>query len=162
MGNFIESILSGGIKGLAEGIGTLAKDIRTAITGQTPLDPNKQAELLMQLEMYEAAARKAAADYDTTQMQGQIEIAKIEAASPSLWKGGWRPATGWVCALGLFYTFLVRPILPWVVSVSAGAAGYVADVPPMPGLDMETLIFLLAGMLGLGTMRTFEKIKGAR
>jgi hypothetical protein len=46
------------------------------------------------------------------------------------------------------------PILPWIAAV----AGF--HVPPLPAIDNETLMVLLTGMLGLGGLRTFEKVKG--
>jgi hypothetical protein len=57
---------------------------------------------------------------------------------------------------GLVYQFIVQPILPWAVSVSGGS------VPPLPPIDNETLMVLLTGMLGLGGMRSWEKIKGIK
>lgn len=86
---------------------------------------------------------------------GQMEINKVEAASPGMFKGGWRPATGWICAIGLGYTFLARPLLPWLVTVTG-----VADVPPLPAIATDELLLLLGGMLGLGGMRSFERVKG--
>lgn len=84
---------------------------------------------------------------------GQIDVNKAEATSSSIFVAGWRPAVGWVCVIGLLYTFLLRPILAW------GSSAWGIEVPPM--LDMGDLFTLLAGMLGLGGMRTFEKLKGA-
>jgi hypothetical protein len=56
--------------------------------------------------------------------------------------------------IGLIYQFIVQPILPWAVSVMGGT------VPPLPPIDNETLMVLLMGMLGLGGMRSFERVKG--
>ena len=82
---------------------------------------------------------------------GQIEINKIEASS-SIFVAGWRPAVGWTSALGYFYEFLFRPIANGI-SISLG-------VPPVfPGIEMEALSTLLFGLLGLGTLRTVEKVK---
>jgi hypothetical protein len=157
---FWDSIISGGIKGMAEGVGTLAKDLRTAITGEAPLTSEQKAQIQLQLTAMEAVAQKAAADYDTVQMSGQIELNKIEAGSDSLYKSGWRPAVGWVCVCGLAFTFVVKPLLPWTMQVSLLPFGYVSELPPLPNIPMEDLSILLAGMLGLGGMRTFEKFKG--
>lgn len=160
MGNFFSDLLKGGAEGLAAGLGTFAKDLRTAITGEAPIDPNKRAEILLQTQALEAASEKMAADYATAQMQGQIETNKIEAASPSLFKSGWRPAAGWVCVLGLFYTFLLKPILPWLVDVTCLVLGSESAAPPMPEIPIGELITLLAGLLGLGGMRMYEKRSG--
>jgi hypothetical protein len=81
-------------------------------------------------------------------MLAQTEINKVEAANPSVFVSGWRPAIGWVCALAMAYQYLLRPFL---------AAFY--PVLTFPGLD-DNLWQLLAGMLGLGGLRTFEKLNG--
>jgi hypothetical protein len=81
-------------------------------------------------------------------MLAQTEINKVEAASSSVFVAGWRPAIGWVCAMAMGYQYLLRPFL-------------VAYHPALafPGLD-DNLWQLLAGMLGLGGLRTFEKVNG--
>jgi hypothetical protein len=86
---------------------------------------------------------------------GQVEINKVEAAAPDLFRGGWRPFVGWVCGFAVAYQFLGRPILTWATPLLV-----VSDIPPPPALDMADLIFLLGGMLGLGTLRTVEKKSG--
>ncbi len=83
----------------------------------------------------------------------QIDVNKVEAASASLFVAGWRPAIGWVCGSALAVHYIARPLLPWFAEV----LGF--TVPPIPGLD-DNLWELMAGMLGLGGMRTFEKMKG--
>jgi hypothetical protein len=153
-----DSLIAGGIKGMAEGVGSLAKDIRTAIVGPE-LTPEAKAQIEQQLLAMEAAANKAAADYDTAQMQGQVDLNKIEASSDSLFKSGWRPAVGWICVAGLALTFLVRPLLPWICQVGALMFGRESAVPPIPDIPMSDLMVLLSGLLGLGTMRTVEKLK---
>jgi len=81
----------------------------------------------------------------------QAEINKIEAASRSPFQGGWRPGAGWVGVAAMAYEFLVRPLLPWCLTVSGAA-----DVPPLPSLD--NVLFEMVGlMLGLGGLRTLDK-----
>lgn len=157
---FFDQLLAGGVQGLAQGFGTFAKDLRTAITGEAPIDPNKRAELLVQIQALEAASLQAAADYDRTQMEGQVAVQKLEAASADPFVTRWRPSVGWVCVAGLFYTFILKPLLPWVFQVGALAVGQKSVVPLLPEVPMGDLIVLLTGMLGLGTMRSVEKIKG--
>jgi len=84
--------------------------------------------------------------------KAQIEVNKVEAASSSLFIGGWRPAVGWTCVFGLGYSFFGLPMLSWA-SVNFGYT-------PPPELDMGTLMTLLVGMLGLGGLRTMEKKAG--
>ena len=86
------------------------------------------------------------------QVMAQIEVNKIEAASPSLFVSGWRPAIGWICALGMAGNFITIPFTNMILEI----AGY--DVA-LPLIDMETLLPVLLGMLGLGAMRTVEKVK---
>ena len=81
-------------------------------------------------------------------MLAQTEINKVEAANSSVFVSGWRPAIGWVCALAMAYQYLLRPFLVAFNPVLA-----------FPGLDVN-LWQLLAGMLGLGGLRTFEKVNG--
>lgn len=81
-------------------------------------------------------------------VQGQLDINKAEAANPNVWVSGWRPGVGWVCVAALGYQYVARPLL-----IGFGVAS------EMPALD-SSLWELLFGMLGLGGLRTFEKVKG--
>ena len=84
----------------------------------------------------------------------QLEINKAEAASGSLFKGGWRPAVGWICAIAFGYHFVLQPLLVFVLTASG------VDLPDLPDFDMGTLLTVLGGMLGIGGLRTVEKAKG--
>lgn len=149
--DFWGSLLSGGIKGITEGIGSLAKDIRAAITGESVLSSEQRVALLERMTALEAAAMQAEANAN----QGQIEINKIDANNPSMFRGGYRPAAAWVCVLGLAYNFLLRPLLPFIFEISG-----VEKVPELPSLDLSELLPLLGGLLGLSAMRMNERIKG--
>ena len=83
---------------------------------------------------------------------GQLEINKVEAANPSLFVSGWRPFVGWVCAFGLVYAFIGQPLLSWA------STNFHFSIPP--DLDVGTLLTILGGMLGLGGLRTYEKVNG--
>lgn len=85
--------------------------------------------------------------------KAQIAVNQQEAASASLFIAGWRPAVGWVCVVALCYQYVVAPLAPWLLNA------FGVNVPKLPGLD-DTLWQLLAGMLGFGSLRTFEKVKG--
>ena len=113
------------------------------------LVPDPQARAAAALE---AAKLKQAGDFKDIEAllasdQAQVEVNKIEAASPDFFTRGWRPGVGWVCVLGLLYQFLLRPFL-----VTAGCAA--------PALDIESLMTLLFGVLGLGAYRTRERLAG--
>lgn len=78
----------------------------------------------------------------------QIELNKIGAANRNVFVAGWRPAVGWVCAIGLSFVYLINPILQW----------YTGN--PGPVLPIDSMYNLVIGMLGLGGLRTYEKYKG--
>jgi len=84
----------------------------------------------------------------------QLEINKAEAASGSLFKGGWRPAVGWTCAIAFLYHFILKDLIIFGCAI----AGVV--LPDLPEFDMGTLLTVLGGMLGIGGLRTYEKQKG--
>lgn len=86
-------------------------------------------------------------------VQGQLDANKAEAASNSAFTSGWRPGIGWVCALALFAQYIARPMLQWGGIVTGH------QWPALPGID-DNLWQLMLGMLGLGGMRTYEKING--
>lgn len=129
------------IGGVLSGIGTLAKDIRSAITGE--MSPEKKAEIESKLIEIQAAAQKA-----------QTDINAVEAAHPSIFVSGWRPAVGWVCAAALGYNYVCMPFLHWTVR------SFYPEVPALPVLDMGELMTLLFALLGLGGYRSYEKAKG--
>ena len=116
-------------------------------------DPQQAAEAKMRALELAQRGELAALDADVRMALGQMEVNRAEAQT-DLFRGGWRPATGWCCVAGLAYQFILQPVLPWVVAL------FGAEVPPLPAIDNETLMVLLTGMLGLGGLRTFERVKG--
>ena len=84
----------------------------------------------------------------------QIEVNKAEAQSPSLFKSGWRPTLGWVCAAAFAYHFLAQPIIVFLLTF------FGLEPVTLPEFDMGSLMTVLMGMLGLGGLRTYEKQKG--
>lgn len=116
-------------------------------------DPKAKAEAQMELLKMSQADRLADLQADLQMATGQMEVNKVEAASSNAFTSSWRPAVGWVGVLGLFYSFLLQPILSWVSSIK--------HIPTPPPLDMTVLFTLLSGILGLGGMRTVEKVQGA-
>ena len=85
----------------------------------------------------------------------QMEVNKTEAEHPSVFVAGWRPAVGWVCALALFWHFILYDLLNWV------RLAFLQDMPEPPALGgSETLVTVHLSMLGLGGLRTVEKLKG--
>jgi len=84
----------------------------------------------------------------------QLSVNKAEAAHRSLWVAGWRPFIGWTCGAALAWHFVLVPLVLFV----AGWSG--VTLPAPPEFNMDSLMTVLLGMLGLGGMRTFEKTKG--
>jgi len=85
--------------------------------------------------------------------KAQLEVNKAEAAHNSMFVAGWRPAVGWCCVLGMAGNFLVIPMTNFVLALMA-----IEVVIPL--IDLETMMPVLMGMLGLGAMRSYEKTKG--
>lgn len=83
----------------------------------------------------------------------QIEVNKAEALHRTVFVAGWRPFIGWTCGLALAYHFILQPIIVFTMSVN----GLDYDLPEF---DMGSLMTIILGMLGLGGMRSFEKLKG--
>lgn len=109
-------------------------------------DPEKKAKAEMEMMVLLQT-------HDLQRVLGQLEINAREASSPHLMVAGWRPFIGWCCGLGFLWATIGQPLLGWV----AAARGW----PMPPAIDTDTLLYVLGGMLGLGTLRTVEKIKGA-
>ncbi len=84
----------------------------------------------------------------------QTELNKIEAAHRSIFVAGWRPFIGWVCGSALLYTYVLRDIIAWGIRLAW------PELEPPPALAMEHLMTVLLSLLGLGTLRTVEKVQG--
>jgi hypothetical protein len=107
-----------------------------------PAEKSKaEAEMLQMLQ-----------EQDLKKVIAQLEVNAAEAASPHLFVAGWRPFVGWCCGAGFLWATIGQPVISWV----AVAKGW----PAPPAIDTEVLMYVLGGMLGLGTLRTFEKTKG--
>ena len=107
-----------------------------------------------------AAAEKAKAEMEqqlvTAANQAalaQVEVNKVEAAHSSVFVAGWRPSIGWVCAAGLAWAFVLAPIASWALVV----LGIKAE---LPAIHTDYLLELVLAMLGIGGLRTFEKLRG--
>lgn len=137
MGNFLADISSGAVGGLLGGIGTLAKDIRQAITGSLPAE--KQAEITQKLLELEDKAREA-----------QTNINMEEAKSESVFVAGWRPFVGWVGGFSLAYAAILEPFMTWTARLYGSTVIF-------PVIDTTITMQILFGLLGLGAMRSVDK-----
>lgn len=113
-----------------------------------------------------AAAEKAKAEFAATAqtedfqlMLAQIQTNAAEAASPNWFVAGWRPFVGWVCGVALAYTYVLLPLLQFVV-FTWGSAETVGQFSKLPKLELADLLPILLGMLGLAGYRTIEKARG--
>ena len=110
--------------------------------------PDKDAREKAQAELI-----RAAQDQDFQLSLAQLEINKIEAENPSLYVSGWRPNIGWTCGVAFQLHFVVFPIINFIL-VALGQKEVNIS------FDMTTLLTVLGGLLGIGGLRTYEKIKG--
>ena len=120
------------IKDLAPGLGSIVEKFLDGKVTKEELD-------------HEAAQHELSAEVQLA--LAQIKLNSNEATHPSMFVAGWRPAVGWICAIILFFNFIVGPLL-----ATFGVM--------VPLLDAATMMPVLLGMLGLGGMRSFEKMKG--
>ncbi len=90
---------------------------------------------------------------ELAQIAGQLDINKVEAASSSVFVAGWRPFIGWTCGAAFAYKFVLAPAAAFAMT----ALGHPIDLPVLDFTEMSTV---LLGMLGIGGLRTLEKIKG--
>lgn len=116
-------------------------------------DPGAKAAAQLELMKLAQSGELAQLNADVTLAQGQMATNTAEAANPNVFVSGWRPFVGWVCAAGMASVFVAGPFFEW----GSGLAGHATA---WPKLDIMPLLTMLGGMLGLGTLRTVEKING--
>lgn len=83
----------------------------------------------------------------------QAEINRVEASHRSLFVAGWRPFIGWVCGMGFLWAFLLHPLFEWIVVLRG------LDIM-VPAIVTDNMMELVLALLGLGTLRSIEKIQG--
>lgn len=116
-------------------------------------DPAQAAAAKLELLKMQQSGELARLASETDLAKGQLAVNQVEAANTNLFVSGWRPFIGWVCGVGLLTQFLLGPYMTW----GAALFGKMVAFPP---LDTGTLLTLLLGMLGLGSLRTMEKLQG--
>ena len=120
------------------------------------LFPDPAAAAAAQLELLKMQQNgdlaQLAADTDLAKLQIQTNIAE---AAGNWFTAGWRPCIGWVCGAGLAYAALIEPFARFIAKVWFGYTG------EFPVIDTTLTMQILMGMLGLGAMRSVEKVKGA-
>jgi len=116
-------------------------------------DPGQAATAKLELIRLQQSGELAMLAADVEIAKGQMATNQTEAATGSLFIGGWRPAIGWTCAGAFAYKFVLAPAGAFAMA----ASGHPIDLPVLDFTEMSTI---LLGMLGLGGMRTIEKVKG--
>lgn len=114
-------------------------------------DKAKAGEMQLALARMAADGRLAELTAETELAKAQISVNLAEAANKSLWVSGWRPYVGWICGSGLAYASIVQPLLVFLARLAGN------EVQP-PEIDTSVLIPVLLGILGLGGLRTYEKV----
>ena len=119
------------------------------------LIPDKEAAEKAKLKLIELQQNGELAELNAMVElnKAQAEINKQEAAHKSLFVAGWRPFIGWTCGIGVFWQFVGYPVATFIISTT----GAVATVPTIP---TDNLFELILAMLGMGGLRTYEKLKG--
>lgn len=115
----------------------------------------EQAKAALKLAQEQGQLQEEQAAWDNA--KAQLDVNKTEAASSSIFVAGWRPAVGWACAASFAWSFVAQPFAVFWIKVANSAF----DVHSLPVLDTSSMMPVLLGMLGLGGLRTFEKIRGA-
>ena len=143
------------------GLGSVFDLGKTVIERIWP-DANKRAEEMRKLEELKQQGDLAQLNAHVQLLLGQLEVNKIEAANKSLFVAGWRPAVGWICGISLGYSVLVYGLLMWLWKLLQASGAIPAEMEPPPPTDLAAIMPILLGMLGLGTMRSFDKKQGTQ
>ena len=117
-------------------------------------DPEKQAEAQRALLQMQQNGELALLASETDLAKLQLQVNVEEAKSTNWFVAGWRPGIGWVCGAGLAYASLIEPFARFIAKVWFGYTG------EFPVISTDLTLQILMGMLGLGAMRSVEKIKG--
>ncbi|MBW2015898.1 MAG: holin family protein [Deltaproteobacteria bacterium] len=129
-----------GIGSIIQGVGKIADDLFTS----------DEERLKIALKEKEIEAEL---------VKGQLEINRAEAQHKSIFVAGWRPFIGWVGGLALAYQFIIYPLMVWLWTLSQANNWISAEIKPPPVFQAGPLFAIVTGMLGIGGMRSFDKLK---
>ena len=125
-------------------IDTIFGTISTVLDRVIP-DKNAREKAKEELE-------RALNDQDFQIALEQIKVNLAEAQSESFFKSGWRPSVGWICSIAFGLHFVILPLFNYFLMLCGGQ-------PILVPFQMDTLLTVLLGLLGMGTLRTVEKLK---
>jgi hypothetical protein len=134
------------------GLGAVADFASNVINKIFPDQGQRDAAKLALFQAQQAGELKQL-EQEFEQAKAQIAVNAVEAASGSLFVAGWRPFLGWICGAAFAYKFVLAPGAAFVLATM----GHTVTLPVLDFTEMSTV---LLGMLGLGAMRSVEKIKG--
>jgi hypothetical protein len=117
-------------------------------------DPTAAASAKLELLKLQQSGELAKLAADTDLAKGQLEVNKTEAASTNWFVSGARPFIMWGCGFAMLYASLFEPIMRFVAVVMFKYPG------TFPVIDTSLTTQVLLGLLGLGGLRTFEKLNG--
>lgn len=132
---------------------------KTAIERIWP-DLIRRAEELRKLEELKQKGDLAELNAHVQLMLGQLEVNKAEAQHKSIFVAGWRPFIGWAGGFSLVYAGLIYPILTWVWVMLQAFEKIPQSISAPPLIETGILGTIVTGMLGIGTMRSYDKSKG--
>ena len=138
--------------GIDDAVAAIVPVIGQVISRVWP-DPSDQAKANLALLELQQSGELAKMKAITDLALGQTEVNKTEAANPSVFVAGWRPAIGWVCAAGVSYSVLIQPLLTWATNLCGSEV-------VAPTVDTSVLFTLLSGLLGLGAMKSIDMKNG--
>ena len=128
-------------------------DFASKIVDKIFPDPQAKAAAQIELMKLQVSGELARLAADTDIAKAQMAINQAEATNTNVFVSGWRPFIGWICGVGLGTQFILNPFVTYI-SLLAG------NTIVFPSLDLGLLTMLVSGMLGLGSLRTYEKVKG--
>lgn len=134
---------------------SIALDIGSKIIDKIWPDPAQKAQAQLELFKLQQSGELAKLTAETDLAKAQISVNQEEAKSSNLFVSGWRPGVGWVCGFAFAYVSIIEPSARFVATVFFHYTG------AFPTIDTTITLQVLLGLLGLGSMRSFEKLKGA-
>lgn len=139
---------------------TAAINLGTSVINRIWKDPAKQAEEVRKLQQLAQEGDLAVISSYVELLLAQIEVNKTEAVHKSLFVAGWRPFIGWCGGGAMCYQFIIYPMLMWLWALLIAFDKIPADAVPPPVLETGALFSIVTGMLGIGGMRTIERLRG--
>lgn len=124
------------------------------IIGMFKLDPTKKAEMMQELQLANVDIEKTQLAGTIAGLQGELDANKAEAASTNWFVAGWRPYIGWICGMAFAWAYVLQPFAAFTLAAFHHQL-------QLPTLDLSEMMPVLLGMLGLGGLRTVEKIQDA-